>query len=244
MSEKNPVNTSIIQKMEKEISSVLGNSVWDAITSGLNFNPDMCEKELSQCMYIILNRIEEYSDAPQVKEILFNVRHGLDRSDFESEIKEFSKYNNIDLFAKHIQDNYFNQLKDCLNQKQLFSGQEIDQEVYDFLTGIEESFSGKREGNTIYITAIPFRTKEYLHAQNNTMKRYYFCHCQFARESILTDKVVSGVLCNCSLGFSTELWDSVLDTKLSGEVLESVLAGGMRCRYAIKLPDDILKKYT
>lgn len=54
----------------------------------------------------------------------------------------------------------------------------------------------------------------------------------------------SGTLCYCSLGHTRVFWESALDTKLEGEVEESVLSGGMLCRFRILLPDAIMQKYV
>jgi hypothetical protein len=40
------------------------------------------------------------------------------------------------------------------------------------------------------------------------------------------------------------LWEIVLDRKLEGEVVESALNGDPRCLFRIKLPDDVLERWT
>lgn len=112
--------------------------------------------------------------------------------------------------------------------------------------GLKHSdFLWARENNTIAAVAIPCETQEYLKETDINKKRYFACHCQFARNSILQKEgAVSKTLCNCSLGHTKIFWEAVLDTSLDGEVASSVLGDGLLCRFAIHLPDEIMKKYV
>ena len=74
------------------------------------------------------------------------------------------------------------------------------------------------------------------------MRRYYACHCQLAREAILTgSERPLGTFCYCSAGYEKLPLEVVLRTPLEVEVLESVLTGGEKCRFAVKIPRDRLK---
>lgn len=76
-------------------------------------------------------------------------------------------------------------------------------------------------------------------------KRYFACHCQFARESILQEEgAVSKTICNCSLGHTKVFWEAIFDTPLEGKVVSSVLGDGLLCRFVIYLSDDIMEKYV
>jgi len=74
------------------------------------------------------------------------------------------------------------------------------------------------------------------------MKRYYACHCQLARSSILDgdSKELEG-FCYCSAGYEKNSLEVVLGLPLEVEVLESVLAGDDVCKFAIKIPIDKIK---
>jgi hypothetical protein len=50
---------------------------------------------------------------------------------------------------------------------------------------------------------------------------------------------VSAQFCRCSAGFHKKPWEVIFDQKLEAEVLESVLQGDMRCRFAIHLPVSV-----
>ncbi|MCK7488759.1 MAG: hypothetical protein MZU97_27145 [Bacillus subtilis] len=51
-----------------------------------------------------------------------------------------------------------------------------------------ETAFGKREGQSVYITKIPFRAKRCLEEKDPKMRRYLYCHCPWARESILSQE--------------------------------------------------------
>ena len=90
------------------------------------------------------------------------------------------------------------------------------------------------------MTKIPFAPQAYLDAKDPLMKRYYACHCPVARESILaTGEGVPPVFCYCSGGFEKMPFDVVFGEPVEIKVLESVLAGDLRCRFAITIPDGV-----
>ena len=65
------------------------------------------------------------------------------------------------------------------------------------------------------------------------------------RESILEgERQVSSLICDCSLGHTMALWEVVLGRKLEGEVVESGLKGSNRCLFRIRLPEEIVNRWT
>ncbi len=89
---------------------------------------------------------------------------------------------------------------------------------------------------------IPFAPDKWLKEKDPRMRRYYACHCQLAREAILNGtEGPLGTFCYCSAGFEKLPLEVVLGVPLEVEVLESVLAGGEKCRFAVKIPREKLK---
>jgi len=97
-------------------------------------------------------------------------------------------------------------------------------------------------GNIVYETKIPFLTKEALAETDPTLKRYYFCHCPWAREAVKSGATVAPVFCNCSAGFHKKPWETALGQEVQVDVLESVLQGYDRCRFAIHLPEGVVEQ--
>jgi hypothetical protein len=72
------------------------------------------------------------------------------------------------------------------------------------------------------------------------MKRYYACHCPWARESIKNGNLqLNPIFCNCSGGFSKKPWEIIFEQELKVQVLESALKGDSRCRFAVHLPETL-----
>lgn len=121
----------------------------------------------------------------------------------------------------------------------LFYNQHIDQDVMDFVRRTPELEGGHREGRVIYVTKIPYMAIEYLKEKDPKMRRYYACHCPWARETILTGKELDPEFCHCSAGYSKKPLDVAFDADLKVDVLESALAGDDRCRFAVHLPKGL-----
>lgn len=172
------------------------------------------------------------------------MRHGLHPSQCEWAHKEFMEIGNLDDFLnKHLNDelNHFIELN---SEKKDFYGQEISDEVLAFIKENPKMLAPVREGNKLYCMAFPCNMKEYLNAANEKMKRYHACHCPFAKESILSENVVSPTLCNCSLGHVMNFTEAFMGRKLEGKVVRSVLNGDLTCEYEIEIPNDIMQKYV
>jgi hypothetical protein len=81
--------------------------------------------------------------------------------------------------------------------------------------------------------------KQFLAETDPTLKRYYACHCPWVREAIKSGDVpLFPDFCYCSAGFHKKPWEVIFRRPLRADVLESVLRGGSRCRFAIHLPDE------
>jgi hypothetical protein len=239
-----PGNERIIHKMQEEIERHLGENSWKELTKSNEPTADMDNHQLSISTGSLLVNFDKFTDNVKANQIFSKVRHGLTADDFQWAKKKFMEYNDIDRFSYAILENSLEELKKHKQNKTLFYGQPITQEVYDYIEKIDDLFYGKRNGNTITATAIPFRTQNYLNTDDYKIKRYNMCHCQFARESILSERPVSKTMCYCSLGHNLMFWETVLSTELKGDVIESALGNSISCRFIIYLTDEIMKKYV
>ena len=123
----------------------------------------------------------------------------------------------------------------------LFFTQEINQEVLDFVRSNPEIQGGVRKGNMIHFTKIPYMTIDYLREKNPKKKRYHFCHCPLARESIITGETVSHNLCYCSAGYVMRPFEVAFGRTLRAEIMKSVLWGDSVCQFAIEIPKEYLQ---
>jgi hypothetical protein len=113
--------------------------------------------------------------------------------------------------------------------------------VIDFVERTPEIRQGVREGNVLYEVKIPYMTVEYLAETDERLKRYYYCHCPWVRESLNEGDVsVSPTFCLCSAGFHKKSWEVIFEQPLRAEIVETVLKGDPWCKIAIHLPEEAL----
>ncbi len=196
------------------------------------------EKERSVYTQTIIERMAQQITPPEMRKAWFGVQHGIPAGDWSKhDIADREKYRqcgNIDDFLalkRRERDKLLTRLRD---ENKLWYTVEINDEVLEFVKSNPEMEGGRREGDNIYITKIPYNTIRYLHETDPKMKRYYACHCPLIREAILQDQPISPDVCYCSLGHASH-YLAGLGRELEGEVLESVVKGDTRCRFVFYL---------
>lgn len=237
---------NISERIKTEIVNAKGEAFWQELTQGIVVpSDDMPDKKCSLCMQAFLSKFQRLSPEEEIRSILVNVRHDVRRDDFDWAVRLFDQIGNLDLFAAELQKIGLREVIASYEKQANYYGHRIDRRALDAVLGIENIFYGKRHGNVILAEAIPYDIGGLLDASDDKQRRYALCHCQFARESILQDEgQVSPLLCECSLGHTMILWEVVLGRKLEGEVVESALKGSNRCLFSIRLPDDVIERWT
>ncbi len=237
---------NVSQRLRREIINAKGELFWNELSRDIVVPTDEMEwKQCSQYMRIFMEKLQRMISAHEIQAIMVNVRHDLRPDDFDWAVRLFNQIGNLDRFATELQKMAIGEIiSSCSNQEDYY-GQTVNREIIDYVQSVENIFYGRRYGNEILAQAIPANVSGYLHASDEKQKWYSLCHCQFARESILqAEGPVSPLMCDCSLGHTMALWEAVLNRKLEGEVVESALKGSMRCLFRIKLPDDIVNRWT
>ncbi|MCI8632300.1 MAG: hypothetical protein HFE64_02300 [Lachnospiraceae bacterium] len=234
-----------ISTFKREICTELGNAFGDEFVKNIEL-PDIDSEYKCQChhMYLFMKRLEEMTDEKTLKKILCKVRHGLHPSQCKWAHKELMEVGNLDDFLNKHSNDELNHFIELNREKKDFYGQEISDEVLTFIKENPEMLAPVRRGNKLYCKAFPYNMKEYLKATDEKMKRYHACHCPLAKESILSENVVSSTLCNCSLGHMMNFVEAFMDRELEGKVVCSVLNGDLTCEYEIEIPNDIMQKYV
>lgn len=188
----------------------------------------------------ILGRLQNQLDSDTCRRILGEVAHGLPRDFRKGEREKYLKAGSIDKYLELRRKEAIENLEVHRDKGVLFFNQYVTDDVIEFVKSRPDVLTGERRGNTIYHTKIPYMAHEYLQETDERMKRYYACHCAWARESILTDDVVSSDFCHCSGGFTKQPWEAALDRPLKYEMVKSVLRGDSECAFVIHLPDDVI----
>jgi hypothetical protein len=183
-----------------------------------------------------MNLLKSKLDQSLYRKVLTGNNHGIPKEVMLSEKEEYEKSESLDQYLAERHQRKVLELQDCCDEDKVWFEQIITQDVVDFVASNQEILSAKRDGNKLYITKIPYDTKAFVEAGNDLEKRYYACHCPFARENVLTEKSdIDSDWCYCSAGFAKFPFEVILDQELEVKVLESALAGDMLCRFEVSL---------
>ncbi|MHA1135095.1 MAG: hypothetical protein ACTSSE_01265 [Candidatus Thorarchaeota archaeon] len=104
---------------------------------------------------------------------------------------------------------------------------------------------GIRKGNIISVCKVPHQIKHYSETSDEDSKRYHYCHCGWAKESLKNDNVdISPMFCYCGAGWYRQVWEGVFEQPVKVDVVESVLDEGEICRFAVHIPPKIMESYV
>lgn len=204
--------------------------------------PSLGAGEKERCAYtrMITEQMSKHISPEEICAAWFQVQHGIPADVWHkndmADKERFRQCGNIDEYLnlkRRERDALLTRLRD---ENKLWYTIVINDEVLEFIKRNPEMEGGRREGNKIHITKVPYNAIYYLNETDAKMKRYYACHCPLVRESILQDNPVSPDVCNCSLGHASH-YLAGLDQELKGEVLENAVKGDTRCRFVFYLPD-------
>jgi hypothetical protein len=215
-----------------------GTRVQDEVFSGIGLSPlGAPSPDKPHHMHPVLERLAGTVGEEARRELLSGCLRDLPDRYFLADRRKYRKAKDIDDYLKKKHQAFVRQLKKCQRESRLFFAQEVTDEVIAFVQNEPEIESGRRDGSVLYVSKIPYQTVQFLAETDPAMKRYYACHCPWAREAIRSGDVhLEEALCHCSGGFHKKSWEIIFERPLEVDVLESVLRGDTRCRFAMHLP--------
>jgi hypothetical protein len=185
----------------------------------------------------LMERLQAELPPEVYRRVLAGNHHGIPLEAFDGLKKLYEESGSIDEFLKRRHERAITDLEEHLAEGKIWYEQEITPRVVDFVKGNQEVLGGVRHGDRIYITKIPFDPDAFLGEEDPVMKRYYACHCPYVRSSIIAEgPKVPSEWCYCSGGYTKLPFEVAFGEELEVELLESVLAGDPRCRFALKIP--------
>ncbi|HEY43746.1 MAG TPA: hypothetical protein G4O11_07170 [Anaerolineae bacterium] len=225
----------------QKVGDMFGEAVRDEVFAGIGVSPlGRPSPERPHDMFPVIERLIDKVGQKESERLLSTCLRDLPDKYFRNERRKFAKAHDIDDYLKKKHRSFVRWIRKCQREGQLFFAQEITDEVVAFVKENQEIESGMREGNLIYVSKIPYNAKHYLAETDPILKRYYACHCPWAREAIKNGNMrLNAVFCNCSGGFHKKPWEVIFGQTLQVEVLESALKGDFRCRFAIHLPEKL-----
>jgi len=194
------------------------------------------------CTNELLVRLSAALTPEDVKKVLAGNHHRIPVEAFAEKVKRWETSKTMAEFLAGEHKHLVAELEDVMKTGRLWYEQVITPEVVEYVRGDQTIQNGVLVGNVVLKSKIPFEPDKWLKEKDQKMRRYYACHCQLARDAILNDTAEPlGTFCYCSAGYEKLPLEIILGVPLEVEVLESVLAGGERCRFAVKIPKEKLK---
>lgn len=229
-----------MDNLHAQLADRVGEDLRDIIFEDLPLPPlGLSKREKARYSYRIMRRMVNIFEEHYCREILSD---GLSGSPDAENLTAKSDYteiceNDLDRYLDFRRKKFIEDLRLHQTQGTLYRGQEITDDVINFVENHPEIGGGVRAGHTVIETKLPHDTQSYLTEEDPEMKRYYYCHCPWVRESLRRNASrVPAVFCQCSAGFHKKPWEVIFGVKLKADVLESVLRGDNRCRFVIYLP--------
>lgn len=185
----------------------------------------------------VLDRLDQRLEPDAITALLKECLRDLPEAMYADIRRQYQDAKDIDDFLQKQGDAFLAQMESLSEQGKPFFSQPVTAETLAYLRQHPEISHGERAGNVIYEVKIPFQTDRVLHSGDAIERKYYTCHCPWARESLRNpEKTVPASFCNCSAGFHKRKWELIFEQPLQVEVVESILQGDERCRFAIYLP--------
>jgi hypothetical protein len=225
----------------QKVGMLFGNKVRNEVFAGIGVSPlGLPPPEKPFDMFPVIDRLIGKVGYDETEQLLSACLRDLPDEYFLDEREKYIKSPDIDDYLINKHRSFVRQLQKCQHEGELFFAQEITDDVARFVSEHQEIESGVREGNLLFISKIPYNAKQFLVETDPTLKRYYACHCPWAREAIKDGNIrLNAIFCNCSGGFSKKPWEVIFGQTLQVDVLESALRGDFRCRFAVHLPENL-----
>jgi len=226
----------------EKLGETVGEEKRDEVFAGIEIPPlGTPNTEKPKLTQAVMERLEQLVDAATCQQILSGSLRDLRDEWYLDERTKYAEAGSIDAYLARKGDDLIAELEKLRDEGRLYFTQPITDEVIDFVQRHPEIRQGVRVGNVLYEAKIPYMTVEYLAETDERLKRYYYCHCPWVRESLRSADVrVSPTFCLCSAGFHKKRWDVIFGQELRAEVVESVLQGDPWCKMAIHLPEEAL----
>ncbi len=232
--------TEAMNNLYQRLAQEVGEKKRDEVFAGIELPPlGTPLSQLPRVTQMVMERLENMIDPAITIRLLKQSLRDLPDEWYQEGKKKYLESKNIDDYLERKGADSIAQLEKIRDEGGLFFTQPITDEVIEFVRNDPEILQGVRKGNIVYETKIPCMTAQYLEETDERKKKYYYCHCPWAKESIINDDInVPASFCNCSVGFHKKPWEMIFDQPLDAEVIESILNGDDRCRFAIHLPED------
>ncbi|MGD8399128.1 MAG: hypothetical protein PVG11_09750, partial [Anaerolineae bacterium] len=187
----------------EKLGRAVGEEMRDRVFAGIDVPPlGTPSSEKPRVTQAVMERLERLVDPDTCHQLLSSGLRHLEDAWYLEERAKYAASGGIDAYLERKGRDLIAELERLRDEGGLYFTQPVTDQVIDFVARHPEIRQGVREGNVLYEAKIPYMTVEYLAAEDERLKRYYYCHCPWVRESLKTgDVTVSPAFCLCSAGF-------------------------------------------
>jgi hypothetical protein len=234
---------NVLPDIGERLAIIAGEETRRKVYEGVKFPPPGApQDDYPKLTETILERMETELPPTKCREVMTWNYHRVPAAAFREAKKRFEKSASMDEYLKGEHKMLLKELENCMKKNRPWFEQEITPKVLEFVKNNQEINTGVRKGDKIFKIKIPYSPKQFLVEKDPIMKRYYACHCQLVRTALRDGKPkIPPDFCYCSAGFEKLHFDVIFDEPVEVELLETLLKGDSRCRFAIKIPKGKMK---
>lgn len=234
---------NVLPDIGERLAIIGGEETRRKVYGGIEFPPlGAPQDDYPRLTKAVLDGMESGLTPRKCREVMTWNYHKIPATAFREAKERFEKSTSIDEYLRGEHQRLVEELEGCMRTDRLWYEQEITPEVLEFVKSNQEVNTGLRKDNRIFKVKIPYAPKLYLKEKDSTMKKYYACHCQLVRTSLRDGSPeISPTFCYCSAGYEKLHFDVIFDEPVEVELLETLLKGDPRCRFAIKIPKGKMK---
>jgi hypothetical protein len=229
----------VLPSISERLASLVGEEVRSKVFEGVKTPPlGTPPEDLPWPTQRLMDNLVAELPPDLYRRVLAGNHHRIPLEAFEGLKKLYDESESIDEFLKKKHERAVAELEEYSTEGKIWYEQYITPRVVEFVRSNQEVLGGVRKEDKIYFTKIPYDPDAYLQETDPMLKRYYACHCTIARATLLTgEPEVNPEWCYCSAGYGKTPYDVIFEEETEVEMLESVLAGDLRCRFAVKIPE-------
>lgn len=230
--------SGVIESQKDRLEQLYGAETAEKVFHGFAMPPLGSDlSDYPEAINSYLRRMTECLKPDSCRKVLAGNHHDINPEGFSADKALWQASEDLDEFLRQKHQRLIDQLQEHADTGKLWFEQYITADVVTYVKEHQDIQTGIRQDNKIIVSKIPYNPDAWIKETDPVRKRFFACHCPFARYSILTEKPVDSLWCYCSGGFTKLFFDYLYDQDLEVELLESVLSGAECCRFSIRLPE-------
>ena len=145
------------ENLSRRMADAFGPDLRDEVFSGMGIPPyGTPSPDKPVFLHPIVHRLRERVGEQACNEFLSACMRDLPQKDYLPERDVFRMAGSIDEYLRLRKEAFLAHLEECLREGRPFFAQRITQDVIDFVRSQPEMGGGRREGNVVYETKVPY----------------------------------------------------------------------------------------